>query len=208
MQKLAILGASGHGKVVADTAELLGYHCVFFDDAWPTLSHNGPWLITGDTSILLQQLQNYHGVVVAIGNNDVRAEKIALLQSLKVNLPTLIHPRATVSKYAQIECGTVIFANAVVNVAAKIGVGCILNTACSVDHDCRLDSGVHISPGAHIAGGVIIQKNTWIGVGASIKQYITIGNNVTVGAGATVLNNVPANATVVGTPARPLSRDK
>ena len=32
MPKLAILGASGHGKVVADIAELNGYDVVFFDD--------------------------------------------------------------------------------------------------------------------------------------------------------------------------------
>src|SRR5690606_24126355 len=36
MIRLAILGASGHGKVVADCAELCGWSVVeFFDDAWP-----------------------------------------------------------------------------------------------------------------------------------------------------------------------------
>jgi hypothetical protein len=40
--RLAILGASGHGKVVADAAGLAGWdEVVFFDDAWPGLTQNG-----------------------------------------------------------------------------------------------------------------------------------------------------------------------
>ncbi len=39
MSRLAVLGASGHGKVVADCAELVGWSdIVFFDDAWPKIA--------------------------------------------------------------------------------------------------------------------------------------------------------------------------
>jgi len=48
MKRLAILGASGHGKVVADTAECCGWQAVeFFDDAWPQRQGNGAWLVVG-----------------------------------------------------------------------------------------------------------------------------------------------------------------
>lgn len=44
---MMILGASGHGKVVADCAELCGWESVsFFDDAWPAKQSNGAWQIS------------------------------------------------------------------------------------------------------------------------------------------------------------------
>ena len=44
MEKLAILGASGHGKVVADIAQVCGWKSIsFFDDAWPECRVNGVW---------------------------------------------------------------------------------------------------------------------------------------------------------------------
>ncbi len=68
MNRLAVLGASGHGKVVADTAECCGWRSVeFFDDAWPNLQTNGAWDVTGDTPSLLAQL-NQSGQGQAAGS--------------------------------------------------------------------------------------------------------------------------------------------
>ncbi|ORL63667.1 acetyltransferase [Pseudomonas putida] len=204
MKKLAVLGASGHGKVVADTAESCGWtEIVFFDDAWPSRVVNGSWPVVGTSDDLLAQIQNFDGVIVAIGNNAVRQAKLfALLQSGAI-LATLVHPAACVSRYATVGGGTVIFAGAVLNAGASIGMGGILNTGCSVDHDCDLAESVHVSPGARLAGGVHIGDRTWIGIGACVKQMVTIGSDVLVGAGAAVVNDLVGGVTVVGVPARP-----
>lgn len=204
MKKLAVLGASGHGKVVADTAESCGWtEIVFFDDAWPSRVVNGNWPVVGTSDDLLAQIQNFDGVIVAIGNNAVRQAKLfALLQSGAI-LATLVHPAACVSRYATVGGGTVIFAGAVLNAGASIGMGGILNTGCSVDHDCDLAESVHVSPGARLAGGVHIGDRTWIGIGACVKQMVTIGSDVLVGAGAAVVNDLVGGVTVVGVPARP-----
>lgn len=139
MKKLAILGASGHGKVVADTAQCCGWDQVdFYDDAWPSFTRNGNWLVVGDFAALYTRLESYQGVIVAIGNNSVRHEKLAAMADAVAPVVTLIHPMATVSQYASVGLGSVIFAGAVVNADAKIGLGAILNTGCSVDHDCEL----------------------------------------------------------------------
>lgn len=202
MKQLAILGASGHGKVVADTAESIGWESVvFFDDKWPELEWNGIWPVVGNTQDLLAKLEKFSGVVVAIGNNHVRQQKILDLVKLNAKLVTLVHPTATVSKYATIGLGSVIFAGAIVAVDACVGVGAILNTACSVDHDCILGNSVHISPGARLAGGVTVGDLSWIGIGASVKQQIHIEGNAVVGAGAVVVRNVSAGQTVAGVPA-------
>lgn len=208
MKKLAILGASGHGKVVAECAGLCGWReVVFFDDAWPQLQHNGHWPVQGDTDGLLGDLACFDGVLVAIGSNLIRQQKLQQLRESGAALVTLIHPAASVSAFASLAVGTVVFAGAVINVDARIGEGVIINTSASIDHDCVLGDAVHISPGAHLAGAVHVGDRSWVGIGASVRQLVQIGDDVVVGAGAVVVKDVVAGMTVAGNPATALEKD-
>lgn len=201
---LAILGASGHGKVLADIAELTGWEKIdFFDDAWPERKNNGAWQVIGDTQKLLDSLKAYDGVIVAIGNNKIRLRKLQQLESAGAEIITLIHPSATVSRYTKIGLGSVVVAGAVINPDCIIGSGVIINTCSSVGHDCTLGDAVHICPGARLAGGSEVNDRAWIGVGSSVRQLIRIGSDAIVGAGAAVVQDVLPNITVVGVPARP-----
>lgn len=203
--RCAILGASGHGKVIADMAELNGYNEVhFFDDRWPKLSQVAHWQVLGDAEHLLHIANTYDLVVVAIGHNSTRLYNLRQLQRAGGCFNPLIHPSAVVSRYAEIGVGTVVMANAVINAFAILGEGCIVNTTACVEHDCVLADGVHISPGAKLAGAVMIGQQSWVGIGAQVKQLVSIGHNAVVGAGAAVINNVLAHQTVVGIPAKPI----
>lgn len=203
MKRLAILGASGHGKVVADAAELSGWNeIVFFDDAWPDVKSNSVWPVLGNTADLLASVGEFSGVAVAIGNNAIRLEKLNLLRNQGVVLPAIIHPNSVVSRYAKIGDGSVVCAGVIVNADAQVGAGAILNTGCSIDHDCVLAEAVHISPGARLAGGTKVDACAWVGIGAVVRQLITIGADSVVGAGAAVVKDVPEGATVVGVPAQ------
>lgn len=207
MKRLAILGASGHGKVVADAAECSGWQGIeFFDDAWPQRDCNGAWRVVGNTDCLLSRSEHFDGMLVAIGDNRIRLAKLYELREAGARLATVIHPSATVSRHARIDAGSVVFAGAVVNADAHIGIGSILNTGCSIDHDCFLGKAVHISPGARLAGGVRVGDQSWIGIGACVRQLICIGREVRVGAGAAVVADVADGLTVVGVPARILGR--
>lgn len=202
---LAILGASGHGKVLADIAELSGWEkIVFFDDAWPEKTENGPWQVIGDTQNLLNSLNSYNGIIVAIGNNKIRQQKLQQLNSAGAKIITLIHPSATISKYTQIGPGSVVVAGAVINPDCIIGSGAIINTCSSVGHDCNLGEAVHICPGARLAGGTEVDDRAWVGVGSSVRQLTKVGADAIVGAGSVVVKNVNAGAVVIGNPARPL----
>lgn len=206
MKRLAIVGASGHGRVVADAAECSGWALVdFYDDAWPDFEANGLWQVIGSTVTLLSRLPDYDGVVVAIGDNHIRARKQRSLQAAGAKIITVIHPTAEVSRYASIGAGCVLFAGAIVNIGARIGDGVILNTGCTIDHDCILGDFTHVSPGAHLGGSVTVGEESWIGIGANIRHMSSIGIRVTVGAGAAVVADIPDGLTVVGVPARPLS---
>lgn len=204
MKRLAILGASGHGKVVADAAELSGWDCVvFYDDAWPRIETNGSWPVIGGSRELIESLGRYDGVVVAIGDNTVRLEKLTELEARNSTFVVIVHPSAQVSRYAKVSPGTVIFANSAVNAGAVLGKGCIINTGAVVEHDCRLADGVHISPNAALAGGVVVGRASWIGIGAAVKQLVSIGDGVVVGMGAVVTRNMSDGVLVYGNPAQP-----
>lgn len=205
-RRLALLGAGGHGKVVADSALCAGWQeVVFFDDAWPSLQACGPWPVQGGSDQLAQRLSDFAGVLVTIGNSAIRLDKLRWLQGLGAPLVSVIHPGAIVSRYASIGAGSVIMPGAVVNVEARLGLACIINTGASVDHECQLADGVHLSPGATLSGQVSVGQASWIGAGAVVRQGLSVGCKVTVGAGAVVVRPVADALTVVGNPARVLS---
>lgn len=195
MTALRIIGAGGHGKVVAEIAEACGFlDIAFVDKVWPEKTTNGNWPVIG-TSVSDQDT-----AFCAVGHNATRSR----LSSLLPQMPILKHLGAVISPSATLNHGSVVMAGAVVNAGAIIGRGAILNTGCSVDHDCVLGDFVHISPGARLGGNVIIGDGTWIGIGAVVCEGVKIGANVMVAAGAAVATDVPNNARVGGVPARPL----
>lgn len=203
MRSLAILGAGGHGKVVADTALSCGWEdIVFFDHAWPQHKSNGYWPIIGNTESFHQNCSNYDGVVVAIGNCKTRFSESDRARGAGATLATIVHPSAIISSFAKVEPGSVVLAGAIINIDAYIGFASIINVGATVDHDCVLADAVHIAPGANLSGNVSVGPCAWIGVGSAIRQGIMIGSHTTIGAGAVVVSDIPDNITVVGNPAK------
>ena len=197
--KIVIIGASGHGKVVADI--LNGYKEIIFLDDDETKDIIGKYLVAGRS----KDIDNYKDecdCIIAIGNNTIREKIYNKLSKLGINQITLIHPTAVIDKTVVIEEGTVVMANAVLNADVKIGKGCIINTAATIDHDCTINDFVHISPGVKIAGTVDIGKRTWIGIGSSIINNLTICDDCIIGAGSTVIKDIKEEGTYTGSPVR------
>lgn len=171
MNKLLILGAGGHGKVVAEAAELEGRwkEIAFLDDREELKEVMG-FQVIGKMNDYSKLIHDYKYAFVAIGNNEKRIELINELEKAGFNIPTIIHPKACVSKYSTIDKGTVVLPGAVVNTSTKIGKGCIININVVVDHDCEIDHGVHISSGAVVRSMVKIGKLSSIGAGACVKS--------------------------------------
>lgn len=193
MTPLRIIGAGGHGRVVAEIAEACGYTDIaFVDQSWPTQTTNGPWAVVGE------QPSKTDLIFCAIGNNATRAR----ICDTTNDMPTIIHPTAIISPTASLSAGTVAMPGVIVNAQTEIGQGAILNTACTIDHDCKIGNFVHISPGAHLAGNVHVGQETWIGIGAVVREGVRIGSNVIVAAGAAVVRDIPDHSRVGGVPAR------
>lgn len=205
MKRLAIFGAGGHGRVVADAAIVSGYtDVVFFDDRWPAISKTGIWPVVGTSDDLLRAGDEPREVIVAVGDNQTRLGVQARVVARGLALASVRHPASVVSPTATVGIGTVIFAGTVINPFVVIGDACIVNTGATVDHDCVLSDGVHVGPGAHLGGNVRVGTGGWIGIGAAIREGVAIGEHSVVGAGAAVVRDVDAGSTVAGVPARAL----
>jgi sugar O-acyltransferase (sialic acid O-acetyltransferase NeuD family) len=206
LSQLLIIGAGGHGAVVAEAAAETGNwsEIAFLDDnlsgeILPGLT------VEGTVADLVQKANKNAEVIVAVGENRKRIELLDTVSDFQCRIATVVHPASTVSPSATIGEGSVLFGNVVVNARATIGRGAILNTACTIDHDCLLEDGVHVSPGANLAGNVRVGRYAWIGIGSAVREGVTIGKGAIVGAGAAVVSDVPDGVTVGGVPARVLS---
>ena len=201
-KRLGVIGAGGHGKVVADVAGRAGWAQVVFFDARFTsgdCAHVHWPLVAAPEDAAVHECDGYF---VAIGNSEVRQQWCERLLDNGLPLVSLVDPSAVVSEYAIIEPGVLIVAGAVVNVDSYISQGAIVNTRAGVDHDCHIGAYSHICPAAALAGTVKVGAHSWIGIGSQVKQGISIGDGVIVGAGATVVSDIDDDSTVVGTPAR------
>ncbi len=197
MNRLIIIGASGHGKVVADIAELNGYTDIVFLDNNPEIKNCAGYPVLGPDS-MISQLEG--DVFVAIGNAEIR--KKIMKKNRDRFFPVLFHPSAVVAESVEIGAGSVIMAGAVVNPEARIGRGVIVNTCSSVDHDCIIGDYCHISVGTHLCGTVNVGECSWIGAGAIVINNINICADCMIGAGAVVINNLEESGIYIGIPAK------
>lgn len=204
MKRLVIIGASGHGKVVADIAMRIGYTDIVFLDDDQTIKECAGFSVVGKVSDVVTMDGDKF---VAIGNPKTRERIQTELENCGANVVTLIHPNAVVSRRVEIGSGSVVMAGAVINSDAKIGRGTIINTCSSVDHDCVVKDYVHISVGAHLSGSCRIGKNSWIGIGAIVSNNRNVCGDCTIGAGAVVVKDISIPGVYIGVPAKIVGND-
>ena len=177
-------------------------------ELWGTHLHGLP-ILGGDDLLRTLQQQGVTHFFVGVGmvNGDSPRRRLferACAQGLEPI--SAVHERATVSPHATLGRGVTILAGAIVNHGARLGDNVVVNTGAIVEHDCTVGAHSHIATGARLSGGVVVGEGAHVGVGASVKQGISIGAAAVVGVGAAVVHPVAAGVTVVGVPARPLSR--
>ena len=194
MNRLIIIGASGHGKVIADIAVKNGYEDIIFLDDDESIKECAGFPVIGKS----KDAKDLDGdKIVAIGNAAIR-ERI----QKEIETVTLIHPDAVIGRRVEIGKGTVVMAGAIINTDTVIGDGCIINTAASVDHDCFVDDFSHIAVGAHLSGTVVVGTGTWIGAGATVINNVNICGKCMIGAGAVVIKDIDEPGTYIGVPAK------
>jgi sugar O-acyltransferase (sialic acid O-acetyltransferase NeuD family) len=202
-KKVILIGYSGHGFVVADTAienqlNLVGYAEKMIVQKNPfQLNYIGNEKEDGffEKNIEITYL-------IGIGDNIIREKIYNLIIEKEGEILTLVSQSASISKTVSLGTGTFVNKNVSINSFAVIGKNVILNTACIIEHDCIIGDSVHIAPGAVLAGNVTVGERSFIGANAVIKQGVVIGKDVLVGAGAVVLNDILDGEKIVGNPSR------
>ena len=198
MNRLIIVGAGGHGKVIADNALKNGYTDIFFTDDRVTGKCMG-FPIVGTSADIEIFNDGKTDFIIGIGNNAVR-KKIA--NEYAVNWVSLVHPSAQIAVNVTIGKGTAVMAGAVINACATVGAHCIVNTRAVIEHDDIIDDYVHISPNAALGGTVHIGEQTHVGIGAAVINNTDICNNCVIGAGSVVIRNIEECGTYIGVPSR------
>ncbi len=103
-----------------------------------------------------------------------------------------IHPGATIGRRFFIDHGT----------------GVVVGETAEIGDDVTLYHGVTLGGTTWNKGKrhPTVENNVVVGAGAKILGPLTVGEGARVGSNAVVLKDVPAGATMVGIPARPVSR--
>jgi sugar O-acyltransferase (sialic acid O-acetyltransferase NeuD family) len=201
--KVILIGYSGHGLVVADTARENKVNLIGYAEPNPLKENpfNLQYIGNENDDDFLGWQHNFF-FLIGIGDNLIREKIFNLVNSQGKFVINLINSTASVSSTASLEKGIFINRNVSVNANSQIGSNVILNTGCVIEHECILGSSVHIGPGAVLAGNVVVGKRTFIGANSVVKQGVIIGKDVIIGAGSVIIKSVPDGSRVVGNPGR------
>ena len=205
MDQLLIIGAGGHGCVLAELAQRIGSWASIklFDEHREQPALQIDLEVFGKSSAFKSAARPHDFFLVGLGENRRRLELLLSLRSF-CQAATLVAPEAHVSPSCTIGTGTVIMPGAIVQTGVKIGEGCVLNSGCVVEHGVTLGDGVHVAPGACIGGDVTVGECSWIGIGASVVHGVSIASDVVVGAGGVVVESLSEAGTYAGVPTRRL----
>ena len=202
-----VIGAGGHAKVLIDALELMGRKIIGLADA-NTKLHGiqilGYQVLGTDDFIKNFDPKEFTiaNGIGSIGATEGRRVAYERLSASGFDFATIIHPTATLSRYAEAGQGVQFLAGSIVQAGTLIGANSIINTGAIIEHDCNIGAHCHIAPGATLSGGVMIGDGVHVGAGATVRQGLVIGSGAIIGVGAAVVEDVESGAVVKGVPAR------
>ncbi|HEV3091170.1 MAG TPA: serine O-acetyltransferase [Candidatus Cybelea sp.] len=140
----------------------------------------------------------FHALVAHRLNHALHVAGVPLVPRFLANVARFftgieIHPAARIGKGVFIDHGS----GVVIGETAEIGDGCTIYQGVTL-------GGTSLSHGKRHP---TLGRNVTVGVNATVLGAISLGDNAKVGGGSVVVKDVPANATVVGVPARVVAQD-
>ena len=169
----------------------------------------GSYTVFGDWSELGPILEaNADKISDLVIENDRRNSGVPMLD-IK-NIKARIEPGAVIREKVDIGEGAVIMMGAIINIGAVVGKGTMIDMGAVLGGRAMVGERCHIGAGAVLAGviepasatPVIIEDGVLVGANAVVIEGVHVGKNAVVAAGAVVIEDVPDNAVVAGSPAR------
>lgn len=206
---IAIVGAGGFGREVLmllrqinqvqPSWQILG----FYDDnpELPPVLNGMPCL--GTLADLLR-VDRPLALVLAVGDPRVRAALRQQLASPQFYFPVLIHPGVANAdlQFNQIGEGSIICQSTILTTNIVLGRHVLLNLGCTIGHDVVLGDFCSLMPQVNLGGGSQLRQGVFAGTNVTVLPLIHVGENSILGAGTVVTQNLPANCTAVGVPAK------
>lgn len=206
---VVVVGAGGHAKVCIELLRAMGTpvaFCIAGNDGPPDCI--GVPVLQGDEHLVHLRQEGHDLAFIAIGPNALRQRLGHHARQLGYELVSAISPTAIISPTARLGKGVAVMAGAVINACTTVADLAVINTLASVDHDGAIGEAVHIAPHCGLAGNVSVADRSFLGIGSKVIPGISIGADVIAGAGSVIVSDIPPNLKIVGTPAKPLFKNR
>jgi sugar O-acyltransferase (sialic acid O-acetyltransferase NeuD family) len=203
-QSIVIVGAGGHALACIDLVREEGcYEIVGLFGRREELgkSLDGANVVGTDEDLSVLGKRIASAALVAVGQihtPDSRIRIFNMLQAQDFALPSIVSPRAYLSRSAKLGRSTLLLHGAIVNAGAEIGVNCIINSRALIEHGVLIGDHCHISTAAVVNGDAVVGDGSFVGSGAVIREGVTIGRRCVIGMGALVQHNLPDGAVFYG----------
>jgi len=212
MELLIIIGAGGLGRELLSQARGDGAH----DHDWTVigfLDSRGQSMLGQDVDVpVIGDPATYvprprERFLAAIGDPVAKERLIAPLiekgaKFIDLRTEVRFGERSTWSE------GSVFGRGVFISADCHIGRHCYIDSSSTIGHDVVVGDYSHIGARSFVAGNVTIGKCVTIHPVSAISRGVTLGEGAVVGMGSVVLRDVPPYTTVLGNPARIVSRQK
>lgn len=198
--KIYMVGAGDHAKVVLSTLEACNVECVGIYDDNPALWGKTLWCIPILGAISTMPDTSETMAVIAMADLDTRQRIFE--QFKNVCWPVFVHPFSIVHSSVHLCEGTIVLPGSIIESDAHLGKHCIIQSGCFIGHDTRLGNFCHMTPKSVVANNVKLGKKVFLGIGAVVRPYVTVVDNVTIGMGSAVVSDIDKSGMYLGVPAQ------
>ena len=192
--KLILIGGGGHCAACIDVIEQEAkYDIAGVIDKDASITNLMGYPILGNDLDLGALRSSYDYALITLGQISSPLVRISLFESAKASgylFPSIISPRAYVSRYAVVGEGTIVMHDALINARSRVGHNCIINSKSLVEHDAIVDDHCHISTASVINGGVTIKRGTFVGSNAVTRETVSSRENDFINAGSLFMGHV------------------
>ena len=207
-KQIYALGIGHNTPVFIDLAEACGYTIVglyhYNAERTGDIDHGFDILGSFEDLFSMGDLSSMN-FLLTMGDNEIRTELSNKIISLGGSVPTLIHPTAVISRFAEISpIGVYISPFTYVQADSSIGRNTILLSHVNISHTTAIGSSCFIAGGVTIGAYTIVEDYVFVGQGAlSISGKVSrIGRESYIGARCLITHDVPKGVVYSGIPGK------